>query len=449
MSQKGASRNEVLALACSLSMITYLDRVCFGAAASDLVRDLGLKDVSDLKWAFTAFTIAYAGFEIPSGWLGDTFGPRRTLIRIVIAWSIFTALTGLVGLRVGAMTLGGLGTLCVIRFLFGVGEAGAYPNLARVVANWFPPQQRGQAKGWIWMSGRFMGGLTPFLWTILVTGTAYSSGIFNWRAAFVCFGVIGLFWCLWFSMRFQNQPESQQGIASSHDHPTVSWGAILRERNLWMLGLMYAMASFSWYFNITYFPSFLETKYDVDPKSIEGSIWKGGPLLLGGIGCLVGGMWTDRLLRSRSHAWSRRIPAMTGHLLCGIFYVLAFFAPSMWMAGLAIALAAFSNDLMMGSAWATCQDIGRKHTAIVAGWMNMLGNLGGAFSGWSIGTILQNQVAGQALRLGVDPETLSKGLRNEALGWGYQWSLLSFVAVSVVAMFTWLAIRPDRPMGQS
>jgi len=363
-------RLEVLGFACTLSMITYLDRVCFGAAVPFLIRDLGLKDISDLKWAFTAFSIAYATFEVPSGWLGDAFGPRRTLLRIVIGWSIFTALTGMVGLKIGGFTFGGLGLLCLVRFLFGIGEAGTYPNLARVVANWFPFEERGRAKGWIWMSGRFMGGVTPLIWTLLVIGATYTAPLLSWRGAFVLFGSIGLVWCFAFARRFKDHPAE----ATSHPVPLATkevhalpWKLLFANRSTWLLGLMYACASFSWYFNITYFPSYLETRHGLDANSISGSILKGGPLLLGGFGCLLGGYWTDFLTRRfRSRRWARRIPAMVGHGLCGCCYLAAIYANSPWTAALAISLAAFSNDLMMGAAWATCQDIGQRHTAVVA-----------------------------------------------------------------------------------
>ena len=143
-------RYGVLGLACTLSMVTYLDRACVASAAPAMVRDLHLTTEGDLKWAFAAFGFAYALFEVPSGWLGDVYGPRRILIRIVLWWSLFTALTGLVGLSVGGCVLGGLLTLSVVRFLFGLGEAGAYPNITRALHNWFPYQQPAlpKAGGW-------------------------------------------------------------------------------------------------------------------------------------------------------------------------------------------------------------------------------------------------------------------------------------------------------------
>ncbi|HVJ79944.1 MAG TPA: MFS transporter, partial [Planctomycetia bacterium] len=169
-----AARYRVLALVCVLSMITYVDRVSFGAAAPDLAAALSLSGTSDLKWAFTAFAIAYAVFEIPTGWMGDRWGPRSTLLRIVGWWSLCTALTGLVGMRIGDVVLGGLGTLICLRFLFGAGEAGAYPIITRALHNWFPASERPFAQGWVWMCGRLAGGLTPLLWMALVVGTSWT-----------------------------------------------------------------------------------------------------------------------------------------------------------------------------------------------------------------------------------------------------------------------------------
>ena len=187
-------RYGVLGFACSLSMLTYLDRACLASAASILVSDLNLNSVADLRWAFSAFALAYALFEVPAGWWGDRFGPRRVLLHIVLWWSAFTALTGCVGMKLGerifgSFSLGGgtlfdvslpllivtpLLTLVVFSFLFGMGEAGAYPNITRALHNWFPAQERGFAQGIVWMSGRLMGGLTPVVWLVLVQGIGRS-----------------------------------------------------------------------------------------------------------------------------------------------------------------------------------------------------------------------------------------------------------------------------------
>src|SRR5712692_2488448 len=160
-------RYGVLGFVCTLSMITYLDRVCMSNASPYVQKVLGLESEAGMKWIFWAFTISYALFEVPTGWLGDVFGPRRTIIRIVLWWSVFTVLTGLVGFSILGITIG-FGALVTIRFLFGIGEAGAYPNLTRALHNWFPYGSRAFAQGAMWMSGRLIGGLTPLIWGLVV-----------------------------------------------------------------------------------------------------------------------------------------------------------------------------------------------------------------------------------------------------------------------------------------
>jgi MFS family permease len=269
----------VLGFACALSMITYLDRVCMGSAAKGFADDLGLSDVADLNIVFSAFALAYSLFEVPSGWLGDRFGPRNVLIRIVLWWSFFTALTAVIGITLGGYVIGGIAALVVIRFLFGMGEAGAYPNITRALHNWFPFQERGFAQGAVWMCGRLMGGLTPLIWMILVEGVARPStdatdssaellmpallGQGNWRTTFWVFGLLGVAWCVWFALWFRNRPEEKKSVnaaelakirsgaaESQSAHAGVPWRRILASRNLWLLCLMYACQAYGWYFYI-------------------------------------------------------------------------------------------------------------------------------------------------------------------------------------------------------
>jgi MFS family permease len=411
--------------------------------------------VSDLRWAFTAFTITYAALEIPSGWLGDVFGPRKTLIRIVIWWSAFTALTGLVGIRVGGLVFGGLGLLIAVRFFFGMGEAGAYPNLTRALHNWFPFGERGSAQGTLWMAGRLMGGLTPFVWWAVVEMTGLS-----WRLAFVLFGVIGTIWCVAFALWFRNRPEEKPEVnaaelalirAGRHDteagHARVPWLALATNPRLWALCLMYFCASFAWYFNITYLPSFLETQYGVDPKSVVGAIYKGGPLWMGAMTCLLGGWLSDRYIRQTGNRkWGRRLFGVIGHGLCGVCFLACLVAPNAFTFFLAISLAAFWNDLTMGPAWATCQDTGRRYAAIVAGCMNTVGNLGGAAAGWLTGTILMQAQASYAASHGVAFDTLDRAGKAAAELPGYQLNFLLFAAVCFLAVVFWLFTDATEPV---
>src|SRR5438067_13625160 len=176
-------RAKVLAFAFLLTAVTYLDRICISAAAPFIMDDLHLS-VVQMSVVFSAFTLAYSLFEIPSGWLGDVRGPRRVLTRIVLWWSAFTMLTG---------AARGFAPLVAIRFLFGAGEAGAFPNIARSFSRWFPPGERGRANGVMFLGSRVGGMLSAPIALLIVAR-------WGWRASFVAFGTLGLAWAAaWFA----------------------------------------------------------------------------------------------------------------------------------------------------------------------------------------------------------------------------------------------------------
>jgi MFS transporter, ACS family, glucarate transporter len=436
-SQPTGVRYGVLGFACALSMITYLDRASFGNAEEQLQQALGLKGIGELTSAIASFSLAYALFEVPTGWLGDVFGPRNTLIRIVLWWSTFTALTGLAGIQWGGVVVVPLTVVVVIRFLFGVGEAGAYPNITRALHNWFPPQERGMTQGAVWMSGRLVGGLTPLIWTVLV-GIA---GV-PWRWAFFIFGVIGLIWCVLFARWFRNRPDEKESVnnaelqliragvghESDQAHANVPWGRLLRSPTLWALCLMYFGMTYGWYFNLNQLPNYLRTQHDVQRDSLVGALYKGGPLIFGAMGCIVGGLLTDRYVRGTGNRrWGRRIFGIVGHCVCVPCYLYCVVAPNAFAFALAISLAGFFNDLAMGSAWAACQDIGRKHAAIVAGCMNTIGNLGGFAGGALTGWILDMHSKEEQLR-------------------AFNINFLIYAAVYAVTALIWFGIDATRPV---
>jgi MFS family permease len=468
-------RYGVLGFACALSMITYLDRACMGSAAGAFVEDFGLTGVGDLNWVFTAFTLAYAFFEIPSGWLGDVFGPRQVLVRIVLWWSAFTALTGLVGMRVGGWVLGAfhvgslavppLAVLIVVRFLFGMGEAGAYPNITRALHNWFPLHQRGFAQGAVWMCGRLMGGLTPLVWMVLVEGigwphTQEAEEVPAWRSTFWLFAAIGIVWCILFALWFRNRPEENRHVnqaelnliragraESTSAHPRVPWSRLLASGNLWILCLMYACQSYGWVFYMTYLPSFLDSRYGEEAAGTLGAIYKGGPLWMGALGCLAGGVATDWLVRrTGNRRWGRRLFAVLGHGLTVVCFLLCPHMPSALMFFLAISLSGFFTDLSMGPAWAACQDIGRRYAAIVAGAMNMIGALGGALANWATGFVIQRSVAAHAAALGLPTSGLSPAQAAAGELPGYHLNFLIFAGVFVIGMICWLWIDSTKPV---
>lgn len=396
-------RYRVLAWVCSLSMLTYVDRVCIKQVAGRMSEDLGLTP-QQFGWVFAAFGLSYALFEIPSGWLGDRLGPRKVLVRIVLWWSLFTALTGCVwpfvldtGLALPlppALTSWFTGTtapaalplvvnslmlLLAIRFLFGAGEAGAYPNIARALRSWFPYARRGLAQGLLWMSGRWGGAAAPSL-------VFLASLPFGWRGAFVLFGVVGVLWATAFAQRFRNTPAEDPGVndaeralilgdaRESTRPPPLSWRTMLTSRTLWLLSAMYFCSNAGWCFFITW-----DAKYYAEVLRLDGAALRlasSAPLFFGGIACVLGGFVTDRQVRRWGRRWGRTLQGFLAYLLGATFFLLALAAPGAVLPVALLCLASFVKDFAMSVSWATCIDIGQRYSGTVAGFMNMVGNLG-------------------------------------------------------------------------
>ncbi|UUO04403.1 MFS transporter [Blastopirellula sp. J2-11] len=448
----------ILLLLCVLSMITYLDRVCFGAAAPEISQAIGLTDVSQMKWAFTAFALAYALFEIPTGWLGDRLGPRNLLIRIVIWWSACTILTGAIGLKWGAISFGGLGSLIALRFLFGAGEAGAYPNITRAIHDWFPKREWEFAQGAIWMTGRLMGGVTPVIWAILVGNALFPVAPLDWRGAFFLFGGIGFLWCIGFAYWFRNSPAQHsqvskaelavihQGRTKSTESHKIVWSMLMTTRSLHALWLMYALVTFVWIFNITYLPAYLLERFQVEKGNLLGAIYCGAPLWLGAVGCLSGGFlvsWFAR--RTATRAQARQRLGVIAMLVGSLLWVGAFWSPNIHLFCLMVALSAFCIDLTVGSAWASCQDIGQENAGVAAASMNMIGTFGAAFAGWLTGTLIQNSLTYSAARSVTTVELLSPLQRQAAILVGYDQLFLINIFVFLAAAICWLFVKVDPP----
>lgn len=456
-------RYSVLAFLCALSMITYIDRAFWGNARESIRAAYGMETVAELSLALIAFQLAYALFEVPTGYLGDRYGPRKTLIRIVLWWSFFFSLTALAGLAVGGTVWVTFGVLVVIRFCFGMGEAGAYPNITRGLYNWFPLAQRGFAQGAVWMSARFMGGLTPLIWLCLVDREVLG---LDWRTGFWIFGGVGVGWCLAFAWWFRNTPDEHPAAnraerdliaagrgSAGEVHSGVPWGRLLRSRNLWALCGMYMCTNYAWYFFMYFLPDFLKKQFPAAGADLGSRVLvalvAGGPLLVGVFGCLLGGYLTDRhVRRTGDRKWGRRLYGMLGYGGGAVFYGVAVFGAvngNMWVFAAGVALAGFSNDLIMGPAWAVCQDIGRRYAAIVAGCMNMIGNLGAALTILVTDQIIQARVtAAKAAAPAVgrtEAEAVDAGLVE-----GYQINLVIYAAVYLVGVFLWLLIDPNKPV---
>jgi len=399
---------------CLLAMITYMDRATNGSAKDEIMKELNeqqkqqkieagesfreadLLTKDDFFWVLIAFQLAYAIFEIPSGWLGDTKGPRSTLLRVVLWWSLFVAITGFVGTSLLGVYLG-FTSLIVIQFLFGVGEAGAFPNIARALYNWFPASQRGFAKSIIWMSARFLGGLTPLIWVLIV-----ELGGLTWHEAMWVFASVAFVWCLFFFAFFCNRPGEHpsvnemerriidEGRVEAKGKIQMPWGRLVRSRNLWAICFMYVVTNFCWYFLMYFLPSAMKAEFK-DWNTTPGgkillALLAGCPLLIGMFGCLLGGILSDRYIRrTGDRKWGRRLFGMIGYGGAGLCYFAAagvkyYDSDNLFLFAVFLVLMGFMNDLIMAPAWAVCQDVGRDYAATVSGAMNMFGNLVGAVS---------------------------------------------------------------------
>ncbi|MBA4187740.1 MAG: MFS transporter [Planctomycetaceae bacterium] len=390
-------RYMVLFMLCLLAMITYMDRAANGSAKKAIMADLGLQE-AQFFWVLIAFQLAYAIFEIPSGWLGDTQGPRSTLLRVVLWWSVFVALTGFVGTDYLGVYLG-FTALILIQFFFGVGEAGAFPNIAKSLYNWFPAADRGFAKSVIWMCARFMGGLTPLIWVLM---TDKRMGDLHWREAMWIFAAIAALWCVVFYFFFRNKPSEHPGVNAAElaeinagryetkGKVVVPWGKLIRSRNLWAICFMYVITNFCWYFLMYFLPGTMREQFKDWNETISGTLMlnllAGCPLLIGMFGCLLGGTLSDRYIRrTGDRKWGRRLYGMIGYGGAGLCYFAAagvtLAAPgNLFLFAFFVILMGFMNDLIMAPAWAVCQDIGRDYAATVSGAMNMFGNLFGGVS---------------------------------------------------------------------
>jgi MFS family permease len=319
---------------------------------------------------FSAFSLAYGIFEIPSGWLGDRFGPRRMLTRIVIWWSAFTALTG----RVSSFRV-----LWVTRFLFGAGEAGAYPNAAVAVAHWFPFVERARAQGIIWMASRLGGAIAP----LVVVPMQRQLG---WRNVFYIFGAIGLIWAVGWYLWFRDRPEQKRGVNASEiqiiresaapppAHGATPWKVLITSGNLWAVILMYFTYGYGVNFYFFWLPSYL-----VEVRGIQNfAPYAALPFLLGAFGNAFGGWSSDALVRRIGLKWGRRTVGLIGLGSSVLFVLLSFASWKPLYAVISLALGFAATDFMLPNCWAVCLDIGKRYSGTVTGFMNTAAQIGGA-----------------------------------------------------------------------
>ena len=418
MEQPTHARHWVVVFAVTLALISYTDRVVIAQAATNIQAELSLSRVQ-MGWVFFVFSWAYTAFEIPGGWMGDRWGARIVLLRVVTVWSFFTAATGWVWNYL---------SLLACRFLFGAGEAGCFPNLSKMLRNWLPGHERLRAQGLMWFAARWGGAVTPFLVAILLRHL-------SWRRAFELFGLLGIVWGVLFLRWFKDRPA---------DHPSVNaaelaqipdaqvdtrqrhtpWAAIFGNRSVLLLLLQYFLLSYGWWFYIQWLPTYLKEArgFSLPGSQLEGAVLAGLPLFLGGIGCWLSGLAEPRLARGLGTSPARRGLGFWCLGAAGLLIVVSLQLRDPLLAMMAMGFAGFANDLTIPVSWGVCMDVGGRHTGTVSGGMNMMGAGGGAVAGPAVAYLLR----------------LS----------GDNWNLPLYVAAAAyfAAAACWLGIDPVTPV---
>jgi len=395
----------VVAFALTLAMLAYTQRVAISQAATPISADLGL-DKAEMGLIFGAFALSYALLEIPMGALGDRLGVRRILAPLVLLWSGFTALSG----AAWSFT-----SLWVIRFIFGAGEAGCFPNLTKMLSVWLPQVERVKAQSLMWACTRWAGAVTPPIALLVIT-------LVGWRGAFVFFGLLGAVWVAFFWFFYRDDPathpkvnaEELQLLEGSRAMATETseggWMRVLANRDVLLLVVQYAFCSFVWYFYVTWLPTYLIEAWGLTEAQAAG--YSVMPLLFGGIGALLSGMIPARI--------PRRSIALFGFAATSVALFAATQVTSVTAAVALLATASFCSDLTVPISWNTCVEVGRRYTATVAATMNMFSGLAGFAAPVLFGVMLE-RAAGD---------------------WDPVLTVMACVAAG--AAFCWLFLNPDK-----
>jgi ACS family glucarate transporter-like MFS transporter len=372
-------RHRVLGLLILLFTITYIDRVCISVAGPRMQEELNIDPVG-WGWVTAMFTLSYCLFEIPTGALGDRIGARRVLTRVVLWWSAFTSLTGMVS---------NYYLLLITRFCFGAGEAGAFPNAAIVVSRWFPPTQRASISGVLLMASQIGGAIAPLL--IVPIQIRY-----GWRASFYLFGLVGVVWAaIWF-VWFRDSPAEKPGVsavelretaglahAPAHGFPwRIAFGS---SRVLALMG-----TAFCYVYVYTFFQTWFHTFLVRGRGFSEGSLVLSAlPYAVAACANLTGGAASDALVRRLGPKWGRRSLGIAGLGSACLFTLAAMVTRQQLLTVILLSLVYGAITFQQSGVFGVCLDIGRKHAGSMVGLMNTSAQVGGLLSSVAYGYIVQ------------------------------------------------------------
>ena len=351
-------------------MILYIDRVAISAAKNAIGEDLSLSD-TEMGWILSAFALGYALFQVPGGMMSDKLGPRKVITLIVSAWSLFTFLTGAIWNFI---------SLFVVRFLFGAGEAGAFPGIARANFTWIPLQERGLVTG-INFSGSRLGAAFAFpIITLLIDSV-------GWRFGFYLMGGLGLLWAYFWYSWFRDRPENHPSISETEKDYILSnrqsenkksmgldLGSLLRSGNLWLAMVQYFASNFIFFFCLTWMFPYLRERFSVE--AYEASFYSMLPLIFGALGNWFSGWLVDVFYKRLGWRRSRSIPAILGFTLVAVGISGILITNNILISVISLSIAVFGADMTLSPSWSFCIDIGKSYAGTVSAAMNMAGNIG-------------------------------------------------------------------------
>ena len=357
-----------------ITLLLYVDRVCISSAKDSIAGDLSLTDIQ-MGWVLSAFALGYALFQVPGGALGDKYGVRRVMTTIMVLWSIFTSLTG---------AAWNYTSMLFFRFIFGAGEAGAFPNISRAAFSWVPTKERGSFQG-INFSGSRLGA------AFALPLVAYLIDAWGWRNIFYFFGVIGILFAILFYAFFRNKPEDHPGLSDAEKEYIVknrqhevekkggnlSLKSILESKNVILAMIQYIGSNFIFFFMLTWLFPYIKAEYEL--SLVATGFYAMLPLLAGAVGNWVSGFMVDSIYKKGKWKLSRQLPATIGFILVVIGILSSLYMDTALSAVLCLSVAIFGADMTLSPSWSFCMDIGEENSGKVSGMMNMAGNLG-AFS---------------------------------------------------------------------
>ena len=400
-----------------LAMIVLFDRILISVAKDPIASDLSLND-KQMGWVLSIFALGYALFQTPSGFLADKLGARRVLTAVVSLWSFFTALSGAVW---------NFGSLMIVRFLFGMGEAGAFPSMARAIFKWIPIKERGIVNGINFSGGRIGAAIALPLVAGLIEFT-------SWRMSFVILGIIGIVWAVIWYFWFRDSPSEHPGIsekelryieenvqqpAAASENEKISFGKMFKSKTMWLIMGQYFSSNFTFFFCLTWLFPHLKATYNLE--SIEAGFYSSAPLIFGALGNWVSGWMVDFIYKKKRWELSRKLPAIIGFSLATIGIIASVYMKEVTGAVIFISIAVFGADMTLSPSWSACVDIGKEHSGTVSGTMNMAGNLGSFFTALAFPYLL-------SITASATPFFFVAG------------------ALNLIAIVMWLAIKPQKAL---